>query len=90
MPILLLLLLSMSVYDWILESSGASFSPTFSSALQLTSALLRRRWTTLKIGSTLAEVTKPPEDPTVKFSRQLPDGLEDQAEGSRSGLPGGY
>jgi hypothetical protein len=47
------------------------------------------RWTTLKVGSKLAEVTAPPEDPTVKFGRRLPEETA-EADEARSQLPGYY
>lgn len=42
------------------------------------------RWTTLKVGTTLAEITAPPADPTVLYSRTLPgiDAAEAEAPAS--------
>ncbi|ORY75338.1 ribosomal protein S6 [Leucosporidium creatinivorum] len=48
------------------------------------------RWTTLKVGATLQAVTAPPEDPTVKFGRRLPEEVAAEAEEGRSQLPGYY
>ncbi|GAA5905114.1 bS6m family ribosomal protein [Sporobolomyces salmoneus] len=31
------------------------------------------RWTTLKVGSTLSQVTNPPTDPTIRYNRPLPE-----------------
>ncbi|GAA5915296.1 hypothetical protein JCM5296_000541 [Sporobolomyces johnsonii] len=44
------------------------------------------RWTTLKVGATLPEITKAPTDPTVKFNRPMPEaegGERREGEGSR-------
>jgi len=57
-------------------SSTVRFSSSIVSlrgvSLMLVLLLRFNRWTTLKLGSTLSQVTNPPTDPTIKFNRQAP------------------
>lgn len=46
------------------------------------------RWTTLKVGSTLAQITALPEDPSIQFSRSLPGSGESEENWEKEDLPG--